>query len=495
MNVKSDSIYEFNKSPLLLLAAFQLLCERTRFLREFYPLLNPAHWGEMELRWIAARCMEYYEKYQKAPQLGTMRIMLEADRQTDDETKKLILRILNKLDEVDVEDATRLYLVDHFEDYIRYRATLYAVHEAQALIKDGDLEQAVQVIIDSQQVRKYNDNWLSLPADADKFFDFFGPAALQYRTVPIDIPPLDRKMSGGARRGELGVIVAPLGYGKSQMLVHIGAAAVRRGLKVVHFTMENSEEETLARYMYNLLSIDSDVLQSYDLANERYQSRLEEMKEWNGQVKILRLAGSVTTAVDLSGYLHRLEEQDTPWRADVVIVDYGDLMTASRLSSHQSKKYEELQTVFEELRELAAAHEVVLWTASQANREGIKSRRHVRLEHIADALGKAFTADIIISMSKDVKAQEGRQITDTGEDSEDDTDNTSDNGIRILHLLKMRRGGSDNWFARAKTRYAQAKLVAEDWEEDADDNDEMKATAFIRWGAKARRKADDAPKA
>lgn len=483
MKVQADSIYEYEKSPTLILAAFRLLCVNSKFLREYYPLLNPAWWGEMELKWITAQAIDHYEKYQTAPKIPSLRMRLEADKQADAEQKKLIVRVLDKLDDFELDDVTRKYVEDTFENFITYRATLHAVHEAQELIEDGDLDQAVQVVRDSQMIRRYSDDWLNLPDDADRFFEFFDPEALKQSTVPIGIAPLDRKIEGGARRKELNVIVAPLGYGKSQMLVHIGSEAIRRGFNVVHFSFENGKEETLARYMYNLLSINSEILKSYKVLTPAYRERLEEMKTFGGKLKIMRLVGSNTTAVDLSGYLSRLEDAD--WKPTVVIVDYGDLMAAARRSSHQSKKYEELQTVFEELRDLAETHNVVLWTAAQANREGLKGKR-VLTHHIADALGKAFTADVIISMSKEQKEHEGHEI---GND-EDGTEDETDNGIRILHLLKLRRGGSDNWWVKAKTRYAQAKLVCDDWEDDTTD---IEVEASNHW--KSRRKDDDAPEA
>ena len=55
-------------------------------------------------------------------------------------------------------------------------------------------------------------------------------------------------MDGGLGPGELGVVVAPSGVGKTWILTAIGAEAVRKGLSVVHYTMELSEHYVGARY-------------------------------------------------------------------------------------------------------------------------------------------------------------------------------------------------------------------------------------------------------
>jgi len=480
VRVNSESIYEYERSPRLLLAAFRLLCIRGSFLSEYYAMLDPAHWKEMELKWIVAECVSHFSARKAAPQFQTLRMRLEADTNLDDEGAKRILRILDKLDTFELDDETCAYVLATFEGFITYRATLYAIHAAQEFVQDGDLDAAVQVVRESQNVRRYNDTWLTLPDDAPRFFEWFDPEALALATVPIGIDPLDKKLGGGGRKGELGIIVAPLGFGKSQFLVHIGATAFRKGLNVVHFTFENSEEETLARYDYNLLDTDSDVLLQFKPDEERFLQVFKRMQEYGGRLKIKKLQGSSTTAVDLSQYLTRLAE--TEFVADVVIVDYGDLMAAARRSSHQSKKYEELQTVFEELREVASEHNCVLWTASQANRDGLKGKR-VLTEHIADALGKAFTADIIISMSKDKKERDGHDATI----AVDQLSEPPDNGVRILHLLKLRRGGSDNWWVSARAHFSQAKLVVLDWEEPNDDDIVIQPSTI--WGSGSQRKA------
>ena len=46
---------------------------------------------------------------------------------------------------------------------------------------------------------------------------------------------------GGLGKGELGVMVAPAGIGKSWALMNIGADAVKKGKTVLHYTLELNE--------------------------------------------------------------------------------------------------------------------------------------------------------------------------------------------------------------------------------------------------------------
>ena len=70
---------------------------------------------------------------------------------------------------------------------------------------------------------------------------------------------LDKKdvLNGGLGKGEIGVITAPTGVGKSHWLVAMGAAALQRGKNVIHYTFELSETIVGTRYDSNLCSINS----------------------------------------------------------------------------------------------------------------------------------------------------------------------------------------------------------------------------------------------
>ena len=64
-------------------------------------------------------------------------------------------------------------------------------------------------------------------------------------------------LGGGLARGEIGVVVANTGVGKSHYLVAMGAEAVRRGKNVVHYTFELTETAVGIRYDSNLCEIPS----------------------------------------------------------------------------------------------------------------------------------------------------------------------------------------------------------------------------------------------
>ena len=82
-------------------------------------------------------------------------------------------------------------------------------------------------------------------------------------TCPTGITQLDKKevLNGGLARGEIGVITAPTGVGKSHFLVSVGANALKVGKNVVHYTFELTETAVGVRYDSHLCDIPSSEVQ------------------------------------------------------------------------------------------------------------------------------------------------------------------------------------------------------------------------------------------
>ena len=79
-------------------------------------------------------------------------------------------------------------------------------------------------------------------------------------------------MQGGLGRGEIGVVTANTGVGKSHWLVAMGANAMRNGKNVLHYTFELTEHAVGLRYDSNLCDINSNEVQdNKDDVLDRYK--------------------------------------------------------------------------------------------------------------------------------------------------------------------------------------------------------------------------------
>ena len=190
-------------------------------------------------------------------------------------------------------------------------------------------------------------------------------------------------------RGEIGVVVAPTGVGKSHFLTMLGANALRAGVDVLHYTMELTEAAVGLRYDSNLCDIDSNqVIDNKEKVLETYKS----MKL--GRLIIKEFPTNSATIYTLRAHIERLDIRG--FRPGLIVIDYADIMRSTR--QYDSLRHE-LKLIYEELRAFAMEKKIPIWTASQSNKEG-SNADVVDLSNMSEAYGKAMVADVVLSISR-----------------------------------------------------------------------------------------------
>jgi len=195
----------------------------------------------------------------------------------------------------------------------------------------------------------------------------------------------------GLGSGELGVIIAPTGAGKSMALAHLGAHAVKAGKNVVHYTLELSESMTGQRYDSCISAI------PLSLLFHRKEEVLECIGDLEGSLLIKEYPTKTASPNTLRAHLDKLKKRNH--KIDMIIIDYADLL---RPATNFKEKRAELESIYENIRAIAQEHQCPVWTASQTNRSGL-SAEVVTMESISEAYNKCFVADFICSISRTIK--------------------------------------------------------------------------------------------
>jgi len=196
-------------------------------------------------------------------------------------------------------------------------------------------------------------------------------------------------MNGGLASGEIGVVVANTGVGKSHFLVQAGATALMHEKNVVHYTFELSEVSTALRYDSHISDIPIGELL------ERKEEVIEKYKELDlGRLIIKEYPTGSASVVTIRNHIEKLALKS--FKPDLLVIDYADIMRSTR--SYDSLRHE-LKLIYEELRNMAMELKIPIWTASQANRSSAQSDI-VGLENMSEAYGKAMVADVVLSLSR-----------------------------------------------------------------------------------------------
>jgi len=366
---------------------FQGLLSDHGWSTQMIEVMSPSFFDVKYLAYLTEKYFAYFQKYKTFPTLSLLITIIKDDLSNGNDVilRDQIVEFLHRIKHnPDMGDVA--YVKDKSLDFCKRQAFKEALEQAVELISTDKFDSVVDLMKTAVAV--------GMPSSVGH--DFFEDAEARFLKIsrqvcPTGIDRLDANdiLQGGLGKGELGVIVANTGVGKSHYLVQMGANAMRAGKNVVHYTFELSELAVGRRYDSNLCGIASnDVIDNKDSVLERYND-----KEL-GRLIIKEYPTGSASIITIRNHIEKLTLKG--FRPNVVIIDYADIMRSTR--SYDSLRHE-LKLIYEELRNMSMELGVPVWTASQANRDSASSDI-VGLENMSEAYGKAMVADVVISMSR-----------------------------------------------------------------------------------------------
>ena len=356
---------------------------------QFVEVVDVNYFEFAYLRKIADTYLSYYKKYKEFPSLSLLAQIVASELKNGADTA---LREQSRAFLLQVQDNNDLgdlgYVKDKSLDFCKRAGLQKALEQSIEFIETEKYEKVVDIIKAAISAGNEHSPGLELSVDVDaRYSETFR------RTVPTGILEFDQRkiLNGGLGAGELGVVVAPTGVGKSHFLIHVGASALKQGKNVLHYTFELNERAVGVRYDSHLLEIDS--IECYDF-KDRIKEFYEENAEKLGRLRIKYYPTSSVTTNTLRAHIDKLATQG--FKPDVLIIDYAGIMRST-------EKYEllrlELKKICEELRSFANEIDLPVWTAIQSNKEGA-DKDYIDLTNMAEAYGQAHVADFVVGLSR-----------------------------------------------------------------------------------------------
>ncbi len=366
---------------------FQCLITDSQWSSQMVEVMSPQFFDVRYLSYLSEKYFNYFQKYKCFPTLSLLVTIIREDLSEGNDTilRDQIVEFLHRL-KANPNPGDLQYVKDKSLDFCKRQAFRDALEKSVELIQTDKFESVIDLMKDAVAVGMPN----SIGHD---FFEDFEARFVRARrcVCPTGIPRLDEKdiLQGGLGRGEIGVVTANTGVGKSHWLVAMGANAMRVGKNVLHYTFELSEHAVGLRYDSNLCDIASnDVQDSKEKVTKRYADN------HLGRLIIKEFPTGSASVITLRNHIEKLSMKG--FIPSLILVDYADVMRSTR--SVDALRHE-LKLVYEELRNLAMEFNIPIWTASQANRDSAKSDI-VGLENMSEAYGKAMVADVVISISR-----------------------------------------------------------------------------------------------
>jgi len=351
------------------------------FIGRVFDILKPEYFDNTSFKWIVNEILQHYLDYKCIPTMDVLKVKVNNLSGTE---KTLVIKTLKEAYQV-AESSDLEFIKEKVIEFCRNQELKNAILESADLLQYNRFD----------EIKKKIDNALVKGMDTDIGHTYETDVDVRYtesKREPISTgwTVIDEITGGGLAPGELGVIMAPAGIGKSFLLICLGLAAKRLGKRVVHYTLELNESYVAIRYDAMITGISMDNLQ-YHIGD--IKTKIEKVP---GELIIKWYPTKSITLIGIKAHINKLIMLGK--RPDLIVIDYADLLK----TTGNEKKHEALQDLYEEIRGMAGEYQVPIWTASQSNRSGA-TEDIVTGDNISESFGKLMTADFLMSMSRKTK--------------------------------------------------------------------------------------------
>ena len=325
-----------------------------------------------------------HKEYNKVPSLDVFKVQVsKLDNQSLQKT--IVTQLKEEYGQIGNTDLE--YIKDEFTSFCINQNLKNVIVQSIDLLKSGNYDRIKELVDKAMKVGVDSDLGMDYLIDFDKRYD-----ETKRDTVQTGWDCIDELMNGGLGPGELGVVVAPSGVGKTWVLCALGAAAVRAGKTVAHYSLELSQEYVGLRYDTVFSHIASHEL------SEKKDEVLIALKKLRGKLKIKYFPPKGASSKTIQAHLEKMIASGN--KPDLIIVDYADLLLSH--SNKSDSTYAEQGGVYIDLRGMSGELGIPIWTASQTNRSAIDSEV-IEADKIADSYAKVMNADFIMSLSRKAK--------------------------------------------------------------------------------------------
>ena len=339
------------------------------------------------LRVFVQKVFEYRDKYEVHPTIRTMLTLMRSELDDEnDATQKQVRDYFSRIYKSDMEVEGEEYIKDTSLDFCKKQVLKEAMLKSVGLLKNSSFDEISSTINEALKLGCDNNFGYHYLKDFEKRFE-----VKARNPVSTGWDLIDNISKGGLGKGELGVVIAPTGAGKSMVLVHLGAEAIKAGKNVVHYTLELADTVVASRYDSCITGVPLKDLFTFK------EQIYETVQDLEGGLIVKEYPTKSASTKTLENHLEKLRQRD--FKVDMILVDYGDLLKPNVV---RKEKRMELESTYEELRAIAQKNDCPVWTASQTNRSGLNAEV-ITMESISEAFNKCFVADFIFSVSRTIE--------------------------------------------------------------------------------------------
>jgi replicative DNA helicase len=356
-------------------------------------VIESSYFDNKYFKIILQMIKEYYVKYESTPNFETLDQIVKSEI-TQEIVAKVVLDTLKQIKDAPFEGT--VFVQEKALKFCKQQELQKAMDKAQKIITEGDFESYDKVeglVRNALQVGEIDKGQTDIFDNLDTVLEE------DYRhPIPMGIAGIDRLLKGGLAKGEIGVILAPTGVGKTTILTKIANTAFNLGYNVLQVFFEDNPKIIQRKHFTLWTGIEPDNLVKN---RDEVMSKVTEIQEtMKNKLVLKKLASDTMTMNQIKGQVRKMIADGN--KIDLIMLDYIDCILPESTSKDEWKAEGSVMRGFE-----AMCHELDLvgWTATQGNRSSI-SAEVVTTDQMGGSIKKAQVGHVIISVAKTLQQKE-----------------------------------------------------------------------------------------
>jgi len=355
------------------------------------------------LRRIVGFLKSRYNEKEVVCTYGEMDILIRKNI-SDSITVMSMLELLKKIQDIDLVGLD--LIEDESERFFKQQNLVKAINKANDIIKRGnyseyyEIEDLFKTALETNTKEEYG--W-------HLFENIENDLREDYReTITTGTPELDEALYGGLGRGELGVIVAPSGVGKTSICTGFAAAAALsktkdnnyQGYKVLHFYFEDTDESIRRKYYGYILDIDAMNLSDPQIrpkAIADLQNLTEERKMLKENIMGEQLSSGEVTASQIKRKIESYTARG--FKPDLVIIDYFECLKPEEAQGFNESEWTKEGITMRKLESICKEKKIALWVPVQGTKSSLGAD-FVGLMHAGGSVAKVQIGHVIITLAR-----------------------------------------------------------------------------------------------
>ena len=395
--MKTDKNFDYLGQTFQIQLLNQIIVDK-EFAHSILDVIETNYFENKYFKIIIQMIIEYYKKYEHTPSFDTLEQITKSELQQE-LASKIVMDTIKKIKDAPFEGHA--FVQEKALKFCKQQELQKVMTKAQKIIDGGEFESydtLEQMVREALQVGERE------TGTEDVFHNLDDVLNDDYRhPIPMGIPGIDRLLKGGLAKGEIGVILAPTGVGKTSMTTKIANHAFNMGFNVIQVFFEDNPKIIQRKHFTLWTGIKPDEL---SLKKDEVMERVNDVQNiMKNKLILKKLPSDSLTMLQIKNQIRKMIADGL--NLDLIILDYIDCVKPEKSLGDEWKSEGSVMRAFESM-----CHELNIagWTATQGNRSSISSEV-VTTDQMGGSIKKAQVGHVIISIAKTLQQKEMKLAT------------------------------------------------------------------------------------